>query len=81
MFKGFTLDIAPGKVTALVGESGSGKSTVVALIERFYDVDGGQVLVDGADVRQLSLPWLRRQVLLRTSTSLAMADSAFEAAA
>ena len=62
IFRDFSLTIAPGKVTALVGESGSGKSTIVSLIERFYDVDKGQVLIDGADVRQLSLQWLRSKV-------------------
>jgi ATP-binding cassette, subfamily B (MDR/TAP), member 1 len=62
IFRDLTLRVAAGKVTALVGESGCGKSTVVALVERFYDVARGQVLLDGVDVRQLSLPWLRSQV-------------------
>ena len=47
---------------ALVGESGSGKSTVVSLIERFYDPQGGAVLLDGADIRRLSLRWLRGRI-------------------
>jgi ATP-binding cassette subfamily B (MDR/TAP) protein 1 len=46
----------------LVGESGSGKSTVVSLVERFYDPTGGQVLVDGVDIKRLQLRWLRQQV-------------------
>jgi ATP-binding cassette subfamily B (MDR/TAP) protein 1 len=46
----------------LVGESGSGKSTVVSLVERFYDPIGGQVLVDGVDIKRLQLRWLRQQV-------------------
>ena len=58
----FSLRAAAGKVTALVGASGSGKSTVVGLVERFYDVASGAIYFDGVDVRQLSLPWLRRQV-------------------
>ena len=62
VFRNFSLRLAPGKVTALVGESGSGKSTIISLIERFYDVQEGQVLVEGQDVRQLSLPWLRSRV-------------------
>ena len=57
----FSLRAAAGKVTALVGASGSGKSTVVGLVERFYDVSAGAIYFDGVDVRQLSLPWLRRQ--------------------
>jgi ATP-binding cassette, subfamily B (MDR/TAP), member 1 len=62
VFKNFSLRVAPGKVTALVGESGSGKSTIVNLVERFYDVSEGQVLIDGIDIRQLNLQWLRSKV-------------------
>jgi ATP-binding cassette, subfamily B (MDR/TAP), member 1 len=51
-----------GKTVALVGESGCGKSTTVALIERFYDVKGGEVLLDGRDIRSLNIKWLREQV-------------------
>jgi ATP-binding cassette, subfamily B (MDR/TAP), member 1 len=47
---------------ALVGSSGSGKSTVVQLIERFYDPAAGCVLLDGVDIRSLKLRWLRSQV-------------------
>ncbi|RSO10607.1 ABC transporter ATP-binding protein [Streptomyces sp. WAC 06783] len=53
----------PGKgMTAFVGPSGAGKSTVFALIERFYEVTGGRVLVDGKDVRDWSLPELRSAI-------------------
>ena len=45
-----------------VGESGSGKSTVVGLIERFYDPLAGRVLLDGHDIRSLNLRWLRKQI-------------------
>lgn len=51
-----------GKTVALVGSSGSGKSTVVGLIERFYDPAAGAVLLDGRDLRTLRLRWLRQQV-------------------
>lgn len=47
---------------ALVGESGSGKSTVVSLIERFYDPQEGAVLLDGVDIKTLNLQWLRSQI-------------------
>jgi ATP-binding cassette subfamily B (MDR/TAP) protein 1 len=58
----FSLHVAAGKTTALVGSSGSGKSTVVQLIERFYDPLAGSVLLDGRDLRSLPLRWLRKQV-------------------
>ena len=62
VFKGFTLEIPAGKTMALVGESGSGKSTVVGLIERFYDVQGGSVMLDGVDIKKFVLRSLRRQI-------------------
>ncbi len=55
---------APDKITALVGPSGGGKSTVINLIPRFYDVKAGQVLVNGHDVRDLSVESLRSQIAL-----------------
>ncbi|KAI1265157.1 ABC transporter [Xylariaceae sp. FL1019] len=64
VMKDVTLDIPAGKTTALVGASGSGKSTIVGLVERFYDPVGGQVLLDGHDVSTLNLRWLRQQISL-----------------
>jgi ATP-binding cassette subfamily B protein len=52
----------PGQVVALLGATGSGKSTVIHLIPRFYDVASGQILVDGHDVRDVTLRSLRRQI-------------------
>ena len=54
----------PGKTTAVVGASGSGKSTIIHLIERFYDPVNGAVLLDGQDIQSLNLRWLRRQIRL-----------------
>ncbi|MGI8872864.1 MAG: ABC transporter ATP-binding protein [Egibacteraceae bacterium] len=59
---GLDLDVAAGETLALVGATGCGKSTVARLIARTYDVDSGQVAVDGDDVRDLSLPSLRATV-------------------
>ncbi|KAJ0691057.1 putative ABC-type xenobiotic transporter [Helianthus annuus] len=58
----FTLSVPAGKTIALVGSSGSGKSTVVSLIERFYDPTSGQVMLDGHDIKGLNLKWLRQQI-------------------
>lgn len=52
---GFSLDVPAGTVTALVGRSGAGKSTCASLLLRFYDVKGGRIVVDGRDVRSLSV--------------------------
>lgn len=58
----FSLSVPAGKTIALVGSSGSGKSTVVSLIERFYDPTSGQVMLDGHDIKTLKLKWLRQQI-------------------
>lgn len=58
------LRVPAGKTTALVGASGSGKSTIVGLVERFYDPVGGKVYLDGHEVSKLNLRWLRQQISL-----------------
>jgi ATP-binding cassette subfamily B protein len=57
-----TLEIAPGEKVGLVGRSGAGKSTVVSLLLRLYDVEGGRILLDGVDIRDLSQDGLRKAV-------------------
>lgn len=57
-----SISFPAGKTAALVGASGSGKSTVVALVERFYDPLSGAVKLDGTDVRALNIKWLRTQI-------------------
>ncbi|GAA2625068.1 ABC transporter ATP-binding protein [Actinomadura fulvescens] len=59
---GIDLECPAGRTTALVGRSGAGKSTLLALLQRHYDPDGGAVLLDGVDLRELSLAALRRCV-------------------
>jgi subfamily B ATP-binding cassette protein MsbA len=62
VLKGITLDVKAGELLAIVGGSGAGKSTMVHLIPRFFDVSGGRILIDGIDIRELSLSSLRGQI-------------------
>ncbi|KAI3520813.1 hypothetical protein L1887_10265 [Cichorium endivia] len=64
IFQGFSINIEAGKSTALVGQSGSGKSTIIGLIERFYDPMKGVVKVDGRDIRSYHLRTLRKYIAL-----------------
>ncbi|KAK2601545.1 hypothetical protein QQS21_004930 [Conoideocrella luteorostrata] len=59
-----TFTCAAGMKTAIVGPSGGGKSSILGLIERFYEPTGGSVLLDGRDVQSFNLRWLRRQISL-----------------
>jgi ATP-binding cassette subfamily B protein len=58
----FSLDVAAGETIALVGATGAGKSTAVKLVARYYDVTGGEVRIDGTDVREYELAGLRRRM-------------------
>ncbi|VAI43722.1 unnamed protein product [Triticum turgidum subsp. durum] len=62
IFSDFTLHIPSRKTIALVGESGSGKSTIISLLERFYDPDSGSISVDGVEIKSLRISWLRDQM-------------------
>ncbi|CAK9325689.1 unnamed protein product [Citrullus colocynthis] len=62
IFRDLSLHIHPGKTIALVGESGSGKSTVIALLQRFYDPDSGTITIDGVEIQKLQLKWVRQQM-------------------
>lgn len=61
---GISLDVPAGKLVALVGASGAGKSTIMNLIPRFYDVEGGRILVDGTDIRDVTMDSLRASIAL-----------------
>jgi ATP-binding cassette subfamily B (MDR/TAP) protein 1 len=78
VFNGFSLTIPAGQTVALVGESGSGKSTIIGLIERFYDPLAGAVLLDGADLRSYNTGWLRRTVGLVSQEPLLFSGSVID---
>ena len=61
--KDVSFDVKTGQLVALLGRSGSGKSTIANLLARFYDVTGGKISVDGIDVRDVTLPSLRKNVV------------------
>ncbi|BES97014.1 Multidrug resistance protein [Nesidiocoris tenuis] len=66
ILRGLDLNIQPGETVALVGGSGCGKSTLIGLLERFYLPTGGKVMIDGTDVSQMKVSWLRSQIGLVT---------------
>lgn len=69
------LQVKQGEILALVGPSGAGKSTLVNLIPRFFDVTSGRILIDGNDLRDLSLASLRRQVAQVTQETILFNDT------
>jgi subfamily B ATP-binding cassette protein MsbA len=69
------LEVNAGEVLALVGPSGAGKSTLVNLIPRFFDVTSGRILIDGHDLRDLTLASLRRQVAQVTQETILFNDT------
>lgn len=60
----FSMEVKPGTSVGLVGKSGCGKSTVIGLVQRFYDVKRGSVRVDGVDIRELDVHWYRKHMAL-----------------
>lgn len=62
ILRGLNLTIDPGQTVALVGGSGCGKSTCIQLLQRFYDPEQGQVLLDGHDLKDLNVAWLRSNI-------------------
>ena len=75
LFRGLSFTAAGGKTTALVGPSGSGKSTMISLIERFFDVNGGRILIDGQDIARMRLVSLHDQIALVSQDTVLFNDS------
>jgi subfamily B ATP-binding cassette protein MsbA len=75
ILKDLSLDVKVGEVIALVGMSGAGKTSLVNLLPRFYDVEKGQVLIDGYDIRKITLKSLRDQIGLVTQQTILFNDT------
>jgi ABC-type multidrug transport system fused ATPase/permease subunit len=78
VLRDFSISAKRGQCIAIVGPSGGGKSTVVQLLERFYDVFSGLVTVDGKDIKELNLKWLRSQMGIVTQEPILFAVSLAE---
>ncbi|GAB9474253.1 Multidrug resistance protein abc superfamily [Globisporangium polare] len=74
----YSVKIAPGKKVAFVGPSGGGKSTLIALLERFYDPTSGVLRLDGHDVKTLNVKWLRAQIGLVSQEPVLFASSVYD---
>ncbi len=75
VLKNFSLEVPKGKTVALVGQSGSGKSTIANLLTRFYDVQEGNVKIDGTDIKDMTLESLRNLMGLVTQDSILFNDT------
>ncbi|KFK33112.1 hypothetical protein AALP_AA6G332600 [Arabis alpina] len=62
VFEDLSFTIPSGKTFAFVGPSGSGKSTIISMVQRFYEPNSGEILLDGSDIKNLKLKWLREQM-------------------
>ncbi|KAL3461207.1 ATP-binding cassette multidrug transport protein [Aspergillus heterothallicus] len=78
VLENFTLSVPANKTTALVGPSGSGKSTLSGLLERWYDPAEGGISLDGADIRELNIRWLRTHVRIVQQEPTLFNGSVFE---
>ncbi|XP_061197341.1 uncharacterized protein LOC133205527 [Saccostrea echinata] len=75
VLKGITFSVEPGEMVALVGPSGGGKSTIVNLIERFYDPDSGRILLGDVDLKTLDPQWFRKKVSMVSQEPTLFASS------
>ncbi|XP_058071263.1 ABC transporter B family member 12-like [Magnolia sinica] len=78
VFSGFSLHVPSNMTVALVGESGSGKSTVIILLERFYDPQAGEVLIDGINLKKLQLGWIREKIGLVSQEPILLTTTIME---
>ena len=75
VLKKFTLSVKPGQKVAIVGATGSGKTTVVNLLTRFYEIDGGSIKIDGVDIRDIPKAELRRAIGIVLQDTVLFSDT------
>jgi subfamily B ATP-binding cassette protein MsbA len=75
ILRGVSFSVAAGQMVAIVGRSGAGKTTLVNLLPRFYDVTAGQILIDGVDIRDVTLASLRREIGIVTQETVLFDDT------
>src|SRR5207302_2071017 len=75
ILRGVSFTVDAGQMVAIVGRSGAGKTTLVNLLPRFYDVTSGSILIDGVDIRHVSLKSLRQQIGIVTQETVLFDDT------
>ncbi|GBD67826.1 ABC transporter ATP-binding protein [Tetragenococcus halophilus] len=78
LFTGFSLDVKPAETVAIVGPTGAGKTTLINLLERFYDVSGGSIRYDGVDIRDMSKKGLRSKLSMVLQDTWLFSGSIYE---
>ncbi len=75
VLKGISLDVAAGETIAIVGATGAGKSTIINLLNRFYDIDSGVIMIDGVDIKNIRLQSLRSAIAVVLQDVFLFADT------
>ena len=78
VLKGISLDVNPGETVAIVGATGAGKTTIINLINRFYEINSGQIKVDGVNISNYTIPTLRKNVAIVLQDVFLFSDTIYK---